>query len=144
MSETDHGRKNIAVIFGGCSPEYEISLQSASAVVENLDREKYEPILVGISKEGKWFLYRGSVENIQKLISEYGYKTPTQRQAKIRGFAFPPSYLPTEEIDGFWFSTAAPEQSQSAYIWTPPSQCFTERTEKTVQSRACWPWQIYR
>ena len=129
MSETDHGRKNIAVIFGGCSPEYEISLQSASAIVENLDREKYEPILVGISKEGKWFLYRGSVE---------------KRQAKIRGFAFPPSYLPTEEIAGFWFSTAAPEQSQSAYIWTPPSQCFTERTEKTVQSRACWPWQIYR
>lgn len=66
MSETDHGRKNIAVIFGGCSPEYEISLQSASAIVENLDREKYEPILVGISKEGKWFLYRGSVENIRQ------------------------------------------------------------------------------
>lgn len=66
MSETRHDKKNIAVIFGGCSPEYQISLQSASSVIENLDREKYEPILIGISREGKWYLYRGPVENIRQ------------------------------------------------------------------------------
>ena len=65
MSETDHGRK-ISPSYSAVVHRNTKLLQSASAIVENLDREKYEPILVGISKEGKWFLYRGSVENIRQ------------------------------------------------------------------------------
>ena len=44
----------IAVLFGGCSTEYEISLQSARAVLEHLDRQKYVPLPVGITKGGRW------------------------------------------------------------------------------------------
>lgn len=57
--------KNIAVIFGGCSSEYNISLESAYSVIRNLDREKYEPVLIGISREGDWFYYSGDVEKIR-------------------------------------------------------------------------------
>src|SRR3954463_8276113 len=46
----------VAVLFGGRSAEHEISLLSARFVVESLDRSKYEPVLVGIDKKGRWLL----------------------------------------------------------------------------------------
>lgn len=58
-------KKNIAVIFGGQSNEYGVSLQSASAVLDNLDRSRYAPVMIGITKEGRWLRYQGSVERIR-------------------------------------------------------------------------------
>lgn len=46
----------VGVLFGGKSAEHEISLLSAKNVVEALDKDKYEPILIGIDKKGKWRL----------------------------------------------------------------------------------------
>ncbi len=46
----------IAVLFGGKSAEHEVSLQSARNVIDALDKEKYEVILIGINKAGKWLL----------------------------------------------------------------------------------------
>jgi D-alanine-D-alanine ligase len=46
----------VAVLFGGRSAEHEISLLSARFVVESLDRSKYQPILIGIDKAGRWLL----------------------------------------------------------------------------------------
>lgn len=59
-------KKILAVIFGGHSTEYEVSLQSACAVLENLDPEKYEVFPVGITRQGDWFRYRGRIEQIKK------------------------------------------------------------------------------
>lgn len=58
---------NVGVFFGGCSPEYSVSLSSASGVILNLDSEKYRPVLIGISQDGQWFHYAGPVE---KLLSD--------------------------------------------------------------------------
>lgn len=55
---------NVAVLFGGCSPEYKISLESAYAVITHMDRSKYRPVLIGISPAGRWFHYTGSAERI--------------------------------------------------------------------------------
>ena len=52
-------RKRIAVIFGGCSTEYEVSLQSAAAVLENMNVERYEVFLIGITRGGDWYRYTG-------------------------------------------------------------------------------------
>ena len=49
----------VAVLFGGRSPEHEVSLQSAHGVLTHLDPAKYEPVPVGITRQGRWFLYRG-------------------------------------------------------------------------------------
>lgn len=69
---------NIAVFFGGCSPEYSVSLQSAAAVISNLDAEKYNPMLVGISKEGDWYCYRGDLEKVKDdTWLDMEYCTPT-------------------------------------------------------------------
>ncbi|MFO0763019.1 MAG: D-alanine--D-alanine ligase family protein [Byssovorax sp.] len=46
----------VAVLFGGRSAEHEISLLSARFVVSSLDRERFEPLLVGIDKDGRWHL----------------------------------------------------------------------------------------
>ncbi len=46
----------VAVLCGGRSAEHEISLLSARYVIESLDRERYEPVLVGIDKSGRWLL----------------------------------------------------------------------------------------
>jgi D-alanine-D-alanine ligase len=45
----------VAVLFGGKSAEHEISLISAKNVVEAIDKKKYDVILVGIDKKGKWY-----------------------------------------------------------------------------------------
>ena len=57
--------KKIGIIFGGCSPEYEISLESAYSVISNINKEKYEIILIGITKDGDWYKYEGDAENIK-------------------------------------------------------------------------------
>ncbi len=57
-------KKKIAVVFGGHSTEYAVSLQSAYAVLSNLDTEKYDIIPIGISKSGDWFRFYGIYENI--------------------------------------------------------------------------------
>lgn len=44
----------VGVLFGGRSPEHEVSLVSAKNVISALDREKYEVVGIGITKEGKW------------------------------------------------------------------------------------------
>lgn len=54
----------IAVIFGGCSSEHEVSLQSAFSVIENLRLERYETIPIGITKSGNWYRYSGEYINI--------------------------------------------------------------------------------
>src|SRR6516164_6097344 len=46
----------VAILFGGRSAEHEISLLSARFVLESLDRERFEPVLVGIDKSGRWLL----------------------------------------------------------------------------------------
>jgi D-alanine-D-alanine ligase len=46
----------VAILFGGRSAEHEISLLSARFVVESLDPARYEPLLVGIDKTGRWLL----------------------------------------------------------------------------------------
>jgi len=46
----------VAVLFGGRSAEHEISLLSARNVVDALDRDRFEPVLVGIDKAGRWLL----------------------------------------------------------------------------------------
>lgn len=57
-------KRKIAVIFGGCSPEYGVSLQSAHAVISYMDKRKFEPVLIGITKEGDWFHFCGDIDRI--------------------------------------------------------------------------------
>lgn len=57
-------KKRIAVIFGGQSSEHEVSRVSAQSVLENIDRDKYDVVMVGITKDGRWLGYDGPVHKI--------------------------------------------------------------------------------
>ncbi|MBN2093425.1 D-alanine--D-alanine ligase [candidate division KSB1 bacterium] len=63
----------VGIIFGGKSAEHEVALQSAKNVINALNREKYEPVLIGIDKTGKWHLHQSAYyllnENDPKLIA---------------------------------------------------------------------------
>ena len=50
-------KMNVCVLFGGMSPEHAVSLRSAESVLNNMDAEKYNIYPVGITKEGKWYLF---------------------------------------------------------------------------------------
>ena len=57
-------KRAIAVIFGGYSPEYDVSLVSAYPIIKAVDREKYDLVLLGITRDGLWYRYSGDIENI--------------------------------------------------------------------------------
>jgi D-alanine-D-alanine ligase len=50
------GKKRVMILFGGKSAEHEVSIRSARNVLAALDKDKYEPVLVGIAKDGSWRL----------------------------------------------------------------------------------------
>lgn len=50
-------KTRVGVLFGGKSAEHEVSLQSAKNIIEAIDRQKFEVVLIGIDKTGKWFVY---------------------------------------------------------------------------------------
>ncbi|BED92811.1 MAG: D-alanine--D-alanine ligase [Candidatus Paraimprobicoccus trichonymphae] len=52
------------IIFGGNSTEHEVSIISASNVIKNISKEKYNLFLVRINKKGEWYLYSGDINNI--------------------------------------------------------------------------------
>ena len=57
--------ERLCILFGGRSAEHEISCMSAVSVVKAIDREKYEIILIGITRSGEWLLYDGPLEEIE-------------------------------------------------------------------------------
>ena len=59
----------IGVIFGGRSGEHEVSLVSASSVIEKLDKEKYEVVPIGITLDGKWVSSSNAVQLLKSRKS---------------------------------------------------------------------------
>jgi D-alanine-D-alanine ligase len=55
-------KKRVAIICGGRSSEHEISCISASGVIAAIDREEFDPILIGISKSGAWILLKDATD----------------------------------------------------------------------------------
>ena len=68
-------KKNVLVLFGGASPEHEVSKVSANNVIKQLPEEKYHIIPVYITREGKWLLYDGTIDQI-KNVSWEKFGTP--------------------------------------------------------------------
>ena len=50
---------SVCILFGGVSPEHEVSLRSAESVLNNINQEKYNVFPVGITRSGEWILFGG-------------------------------------------------------------------------------------
>ena len=57
----------IGVLIGGPSAEHEVSLATGKNVIDNLDRSKYQPAAIKLSKRGQWFL-NGRLTNMAKAL----------------------------------------------------------------------------
>ena len=106
----------VGILFGGRSGEHEVSLLSAASVLNAIDKDKYEVVPIGITKDGRW-LTAGDAENLLqgKLILESrhlraGDPDTTQPAAVLaRGEAVVVPPEPVHRRSGFVpFQTEAP------------------------------------
>ena len=72
---------SVCILFGGMSPEHEVSLRSAESVLNNIDHNKYNIFPVGITKDGDWILYTG--KDYSKLPTGEWKSYPNNRRATI-------------------------------------------------------------
>ncbi len=57
----------LAVIFGGMSTEHDVSMVSATSVIENLNKERYEIFPIYINQQGNWYEYTKKIEEIKTI-----------------------------------------------------------------------------
>lgn len=84
-------KTKIAVIFGGNSTEYEVSLQSVCSVLENLGADKYEVFPIGITKDGDWYHYMGGYAN----IADGTWNSDTENLCTV-------AFSQNRSVGGFW------------------------------------------
>ena len=90
MSKTP-GRTRVAVVFGGRSSEHAISCVSAGSVLRHLDRERFDVVPVGITRDGGWVL---------GPTTPSGWRSPTARCPEDP--AAPPSRCPATRRAAGW------------------------------------------
>lgn len=94
---------NVCVLFGGISPEHEISLRSAESVLNNIDKEKYRIFPIGITRQGEWIYFSG--EDYGQLPAETWQDHPGNCPAVIspardKGLLFfTPDGVKTQNVD---------------------------------------------
>lgn len=90
-------KKKIAVIFGGNSTEYEVSLQSAFSVFENINKEKFDIVPIGITRNGDWYHYTGKKEKIANNTwfedNENLYSVAVSQNRSVKGFTQETEYF---------------------------------------------------
>ena len=59
------GKINVLILFGGRSVEHGVSVNSARNIFQHIDRERFNPLPVGITTTGEWFLK----DSVDKEIS---------------------------------------------------------------------------
>jgi D-alanine-D-alanine ligase len=84
-------RPRVAVLAGGPSAEHEVSLQSAQAVLDALPKQRYDPVLVVIDRQGKWSmdLRQGVVDIVFPVLhGPYGEDGVVQGHLEALGLPY--------------------------------------------------------
>lgn len=63
---------NVGILFGGKSVEHEVSIQSAKNVYDSIDKDKYNVIMIGITKDGKWYINPGMINGSLSISDANG------------------------------------------------------------------------
>ncbi|MBL8152398.1 MAG: D-alanine--D-alanine ligase [Blastocatellia bacterium] len=58
----------VGVIFGGRSGEHEVSLRSAHSIIDAIDKNRYEVVPIGITREGKWVTTSQATELLPEAV----------------------------------------------------------------------------
>jgi len=75
----------LAILFGGKSDEYSVSLHSAAAIIDNVPGELYDVTLIGITTEGKWLHYEGSTDKINDDTWHHDELSPVLLSMDFKG-----------------------------------------------------------
>lgn len=67
-------KKTVCVIFGGESSEHEVSCMSADTIINSIDKNIYDVIMIGITKDGRWILTE-DIQNVKDGSFKNGKKT---------------------------------------------------------------------
>jgi D-alanine-D-alanine ligase len=59
-------KKKVAILFGGRSVEHGVSVNSARNIFDHIDKERFEPLPIGITKAGQWYLTPSVTKNINQ------------------------------------------------------------------------------
>lgn len=78
----------VGIIFGGRSPEHEISLVSAKSVIAALNRETYEVVQIGITKEGKWIHAENALDLLNSPNIHHSQEIILSTNPQAIGFYF--------------------------------------------------------
>lgn len=86
MTGREAVRRRVGVFAGGRSAEHEVSISSAEAVLRAIDRERFEPYLIYIDRDGRWHLPSGPAPELgsSSLAGLLGAETPTAQVARLR------------------------------------------------------------
>ena len=68
MTPDNKKRLRVGVLFGGRSGEHEVSLASAASVIRGMDLDKYEPVPIGITKDGHWLIGEGASKMLPDVL----------------------------------------------------------------------------
>jgi len=84
----------VGILYGGQSAEHEISILSARNVLAALDRERFEPVLIGIDKSGKWLaqderVLLASARDPRQVAVQPGLPAPVEATAERVDVVFP-------------------------------------------------------
>ncbi len=79
-------RLRVGIFAGGQSAEHEVSVSSAESVLRAIDRERFEPYLVYIDREGRWHLPAGPAAELgtNGLAGLLGVDTPAAHTARLQ------------------------------------------------------------
>jgi D-alanine-D-alanine ligase len=80
------GKLRVGIFAGGRSAEHEVSVSSAESVLRAIDRERYEPYLVYIDRDGQWHLPAGPAAELgdSGLAGLLGVDTPAAHTAQLQ------------------------------------------------------------
>jgi D-alanine-D-alanine ligase len=87
-------KTRIGIVFGGRSAEHEVSIQSAKNIIDAIDASKYEIVLLGIDRNGRWYLNERSLP-----LLEAGKALPNLRTEGAREVAIAPRGDSTQIVD---------------------------------------------
>lgn len=87
----------VGLIFGGESPEHEISVRSASTVFQLLDRKRYAVFPIGITTQGKWRTGQNAGEDLRAVLAKGRMFSPWTELPKTSDVVFPCLHGPLGE-----------------------------------------------
>ena len=124
LSDSEH-KMSVVVLFGGMSSEHEVSRVSAGTFVDQLDRQRYELLTIGITKEGRW------------LYTEADSADGRRQLGRVAG-QYACVLSPDRADHGLILFTPAGRWRRSTWTWSSP--CSTACGARTAPCRACWSW----